>query len=68
MSAATTPKCLRCGRRKSVQRVGEHLLHCTKCGCRFDDDPAEGGDYGDRPDLRMERDERSRARRQRPRR
>lgn len=63
MTKPPTPPCIRCGRRKAVQRIGE-LLKCTACGAIFDDDPEEGGDYSARnPAARMERQERRRERR-----
>lgn len=49
--------CPGCGRKHDYR--GEHAIYwCEKCSCQFDDDPDEGGDFGARPDSRMERLER----------
>lgn len=62
------PKCIGCGRRKSVQPVGE-FFKCSACGALFDADPDEGGDYSDRnPAARLDREDRARERRAQPRR
>lgn len=36
------PKCIQCGRRKSVRPAGNDLFKCTKCGALFDNEPEEG--------------------------
>lgn len=60
---ATTamPKCVGCGRRKSVRRVSD-FYRCTMCGVWFDGDPDEGGDYHADPSKRMEKQEERRRR------
>lgn len=64
----TQPKCIGCGRRKAVQRVGDYLK-CSACGALFDEEPDEGDDYSDRnPAARLEREERTRQRKAQPRR
>lgn len=53
MRAPSCPRC-KCNR---VSRCTDGTLRCSKCGAWFDDDPDEGGDYGDRPEYRMQRQE-----------
>jgi hypothetical protein len=63
-----SPKCIGCGRRKSVQAVGE-FFKCSACGALFDSDPSEGGSHSDRnPAARLEREDRAREQRAQPRR
>lgn len=38
----TTPKCIQCGRRKSVRPAGNDHYKCTACGALFDNEPMEG--------------------------
>jgi rubredoxin len=65
---ASKPKCIGCGRIKSVQVVGE-FFKCSACGVLFDSDPNEGSDHSDRnPAARLEREDRARAQRAQPRR
>lgn len=53
--------CPSCGRKYDYR--GEHALYwCDKCHAQFDDDPDEGGDFGTRPDSRLERLERQQQR------
>lgn len=63
------PKCLVCGRRKTVHRVGNEgsTYKCTGCGAMFDPDPDEGGTYYTDPTKRLEREDEDRVRRQQPR-
>ena len=58
------PRCPLCGRRKSVERVGE-LFKCPCSDAFFDSAPNEGGDHFDDPTKRIERLERRRQRRPR---
>ena len=52
-------KPLRCPACKSrdVER-GVDMHRCRRCGGLFDNTPDEGGDYGNRPDERLIRQER----------
>lgn len=63
------PKCLVCGRRKTVQRVGSEgsTYKCLGCGAMFDPDPDEGGTYYTDPTKRLEREDEDRVRSQQPR-
>lgn len=61
MKQPPTPKCIVCGRRKSVQRIAD-TFKCTACGAMFDGDPDEGGDYHSDPARRLERREERRQR------
>ena len=59
------PKCqnARCGRRKTVRQRSDGQYVCSHCGCIWDAEPDEGGDYCDRnPAARLEREERQRER------
>ena len=54
------PKCINpsCGRRKSVKRGPDNTFICGHCGCHWDNDPDEGGDWDSRnPAARLERAE-----------
>lgn len=55
-------KCIKCGRRKSVQEIGHRTYRCGFCGTLFDDEPDEGGDYATDPARRMIREEERRER------
>lgn len=56
-------RCPRCGTNKHVQVTGYNLYHCHQCHGAFDDDPDEGGDYGNNPSRRLEREEERKERR-----
>ena len=56
-------RCPRCGTNKHVQVTGYNLYHCHQCHGTFDNDPDEGGDYGNNPSRRLEREEERRERR-----
>jgi hypothetical protein len=55
------PRCPRCATSQHVivgsGKPGERVHYCQKCLGMFDDEPDEGGDFGDRPDARMIRAE-----------
>lgn len=55
------PRCP-CGSKKFT-KAGPDLFKCSKCGGLFDSTPDEGGDYGNRPEVRIEREERALERR-----
>jgi len=48
------PKCKTSGK---VTVAGNRLFYCHRCQMQFDDDPDEGGNYGNNPSRRMEREE-----------
>ena len=51
----TGPKCPKCGRRSVGGRGDLHF--CDHCQMMFDNEPDEGGDYGNNPERRMMREE-----------
>lgn len=57
--APKVPPCPVCNKTKHVSRVGSvgDMYRCSDHGL-FDNDPNEGGDYGNRPDARLAREER----------
>jgi len=55
------PKCPQC--KKPGKPTTEGMYQCPKCNGFFDGDPDEGGDYGERPDQRLMREERNKGRR-----
>jgi ribosomal protein L37AE/L43A len=55
-------RCPRCGGGKH-SAAGPDLFKCAGCGGLFDGDPGEGGTHGNRPDARLDREERDRQRR-----
>jgi len=58
--------CPFCGDRRIITYAGS-IYRCAKCDRLFDDDPDEGGDFGNRPSARMERQERrGKVKRQKP--
>lgn len=59
------PKCINCGRRKSVEAVADGMFRCTHCRILFDSDPDEGGTHSTgNPAGRLERQEGRRERQQ----
>jgi len=56
------PKCYRCGSNCAVYHDGGRNYYCTFCKIVFDDEPDEGGDWGNRPSQRLEREEARRER------
>jgi ribosomal protein S27AE len=54
-------RCPRCGSGKHVA-AGPDLFKCVGCGGLFDGDPDEGGTHGNRPEARLDRQERDRER------
>ena len=57
------PKCVQCGRKKTVQSVGGGQFRCGHCGALFDGEPDEGGTHTTgNPAGRLEREERRRKR------
>lgn len=55
--------CPRCRTAKHARLTPSGLNYCTRCGGLYDDEPGEGGDHSDRnPAVRLEREERRRAR------
>ena len=53
-------RCPKCNRRASIPATETRYGYCSTCRMQFDNDPDEGGDYGNNPELRMEREERTR--------
>lgn len=56
------PNCIRCKSNQSVYHDADRNYYCTACKIAFDDQPEEGGDWGNRPSQRMEREEARRER------
>lgn len=52
MSTVQCPKC-----RHKIKDTGVGIYYCPKCRMQFDDDPDEGGDYGNDPRRRLMRQE-----------
>jgi DNA-directed RNA polymerase subunit RPC12/RpoP len=55
-------KCPFCGY-KRIAKLGPGIYRCASCMKHFDDEPDEGGDWGNQPSDRMERREREENRR-----
>lgn len=55
--------CPGCGGVQEKRIAGSSLYWCGKCQCQFDDDPDEGGDYGDDPSRRLIKQEEAAERR-----
>ena len=55
-------KCHWCNTPKHVQLIGKRLYRCHQCDRIFDNEPDEGGDFGNDPSRRMQREEGRRAR------
>jgi hypothetical protein len=56
-AAQTEPRCPICGRETVQLADGRRQCLAVACGLITDDDPDEGGDYGNDPTRRMMRQE-----------